>query len=61
MFCLITLLNFINSSLFSVFFHYAYSFYSFLFFPVCFSCGQVQVADIGLMGAPARKADAEGV
>jgi ferredoxin-nitrite reductase len=24
------------------------------------SCGQVQVADIGLMGAPARKADAEG-
>lgn len=25
------------------------------------SCGQVQVADIGLMGAPARKADAEGV
>jgi len=25
------------------------------------SCGQVQVADIGLMGAPAKKANAEGV
>lgn len=25
------------------------------------SCGQAQVADIGLMGAPAKKADAEGI
>lgn len=29
--------------------------------PSSHSCGQVQVADIGLMGAPARKANAEGV
>ena len=31
------------------------------FLSLSLSCGQVQVADIGLMGAPARKANEEGV